>query len=133
MIYLLELLMGCPKLFGGNPGTGELFVLLFNIYKELKNFNLLSFVIGVGTVVIIMVAKKLAPKFPMSVVVMVLGALATVFFNLGEYGVKLLPKVNGGLPHFVFPDFSENAVGFTISVALSVVALLTPTSVYLTD
>lgn len=122
------ILMQVPKLFGGNPGTGELFVLLFNIYKELKNFNLLSFVIGVGTVVIIMVAKKLAPKFPMSVVVMVLGALATVFFNLGEYGVKLLPKVDGGLPHFVFPDFSVlksntiELIMLSFSIALVIVA-----------
>ena len=73
------ILMQIPKLFGGTPGTGELFVLLTNISGQLEKFNLFSAVLGFGTVVILLVAKKFIPKFPMSVVLMVVGAGLTYF------------------------------------------------------
>ena len=47
---------------------------------------------------IILVAKKFIPKFPMSVLLMVLGALATAIFHIDRFGVKLLPHVDKGLP-----------------------------------
>ena len=40
--------------------------------------------------VIILVAKKYIPKFPMSVVLMVLGAMATAFLHIDRLGVKLM-------------------------------------------
>lgn len=55
-----------------------------HIAGEFGSFNLLSAVLGVGTVVIILVAKKFIPKFPMSVLLMVLGALATAIFILTD-------------------------------------------------
>lgn len=72
----------------------------------MKSFNLLSAMLGVGTVVIILVAKKFIPKFPMSVLLMVLGALATAIFHIDRFGVKLLPHVDKGLPGFSLPDMS---------------------------
>ena len=69
------ILMQTAKLFGGNAGTGEAIKLLIHIAGERKSFNLLSAMLGVGTVVIILVAKKFIPKFPMSVLLMVLGVM----------------------------------------------------------
>ena len=100
------ILMQAAKLFGGNAGTGEAIKLLIHIAGEMKSFNPLSAVLGVGTVVIILVAKKFIPKFPMSVLLMVLGALATAIFHIDRFGVKLLPHVDKGLPGFSLPDMS---------------------------
>ena len=100
------ILMQISKLFGGASGSGEVFQLVYHIIGQFKDFNMLSAAMGVGTVVIVMVMKKLAPKFPMSVVMMVLGALSTVVFHVDRYGVKLLPDVEAGLPRFVMLDFS---------------------------
>lgn len=100
------ILMQVPKLFGGNAGTGELFVLLYHIWQELSAFNLLSALLGVGTVVILQIARKKIPKFPMSVLLMALGAGLTAVFHLDGYGVKLLPDVPAGMPKFVLPDIS---------------------------
>ena len=74
------ILMQAAKLFGGNAGTGEAIKLL--------------------------VAKKFIPKFPMSVLLMVFGALATAIFHIDRCGVKLLPHVDKGLPGFSLPDMS---------------------------
>lgn len=100
------ILMQVCKLFGGNAGTGELFELVIHIGGELKHFNLLSCILGVGTVVICLVSKKLFPKFPMSVLLMGLGAMATALFHIEDYGVKLLPEVAAGFPKLMIPDFS---------------------------
>ena len=100
------ILMQVPKLFGGNAGTGELFVLLYHIWKELPSFHLLSAILGVGCVIILQIAKRKAPRVPMSVILMALGALLTAFCHLERYGVKLLPEVAPGLPRLVLPQIS---------------------------
>ena len=100
------ILMQVAKLFGGSAGTGELFVLIAHILNQLQYFNLLSAVLGIGTIVIILTAKKYVPKFPMSVVLMAVGAALTAVFHIDRYGVKLLPQVSAGLPKLAFPDIS---------------------------
>lgn len=100
------ILMQTAKLFGGNAGTGEAVKLLMHIWGQLDSFNLLSAVLGVGTVVIILVAKRFIPKFPMSVLLMFLGAGATAVFHIDRFGVNLLPHVEPGLPGLSLPDMS---------------------------
>lgn len=103
-IGITIILMQVPKLFGGAAGTGELIELILHITDQLKYFNVLSAVLGFGTVVIILVCKKYMPKFPMSVVLMVLGAMATAFLHIDRFGVKLLPHVDAGFPKLYIPD-----------------------------
>ncbi len=111
------ILMQLPKLFGGNPGTGVLIKLLTNILSEIDNFNVLSAVLGFGTVIIILVCKKYIPKIPMTVVMLLVGALLQVMFSLDKYGVKLLPAVEAGLPKLVLPDISC-LLGHAITIIL---------------
>lgn len=103
-IGITIILMQVPKLFGGTAGTGELIELILHITDQFKYFNVLSAVLGFGTVVIILVCKKYMPKFPMSVVLMVLGAMATAFLHIDRFGVKLLPHVDAGFPKLSIPD-----------------------------
>lgn len=103
-IGITIILMQVPKLFGGTAGTGELIELILHITDQLKYFNVLSAVLGFGTVVIILVCKKYMPKFPMSVVLMVLGAMATAFLHIDRFGVKHLPHVDAGFPKLFIPD-----------------------------
>jgi high affinity sulfate transporter 1 len=100
------ILMQVPKLFGGSAGIGELPALFENIWQQLPEFHPLSAVLGFGTVAIILAFKKLAPKFPMPIVMMVLGVILTAVFHLDSYGVKLLPAVDSGLPKLVVPNLS---------------------------
>lgn len=105
-VGLTIIFMQIPKLFGGAPGIGNLPELIGNIVVQSDNFNLLSFVLGFGTVLIIMVCKKIIPKVPMTVVMMIVGAILQLYFNLDKYGVKLLPEVERGLPKLVYPRIS---------------------------
>ncbi len=121
------ILMQVPKLFGGGAGTGELFELLYHIGKETVHFNGLSALLGVGTVIIILVSKRLAPKFPMPVVMMGVGGLLTACLHIDTYGVKLLPDIPAGLPHFVTPHleaFSDHHPMELIMLGLSVALVI---------
>ena len=122
------ILMQVAKLFGGTAGTGEIVELILHIVGELPSFNILSFVMGIGTIVIILVSRKISPKFPMSVIMLVLGGLSTVIFHVQDYGVKLLPKVQAGLPKFKMLDFSvilenpQDIIMGSLTIALVIVS-----------
>ncbi len=100
------ILMQVPKLWGGTAGTGELYLLVKHMVHERHSFNGLSLGLGLGTILVILLCKKWIPKVPMLVIMMVVGMALQIGFHLDDYGVKLLPQVSGGLPHFVLPDFS---------------------------
>ena len=91
------ILMQVAKLFGGTAGTGEIVELILHIVGELPSFNILSFIMGIGTIVIILVSKKISPKFPMSVIMLVLGGLSTVIFHVQDYGVNCTKHVDSVL------------------------------------
>lgn len=122
------ILMITPKLFGGAVGTGELFALVSHIFDEMVHFNLLSLVLSVVTIAAILIAKKYMPKFPMSVLMMGIGAILTAVFSIEKYGVKFLPEVTGGMPKFVVPDmtllkiYGEDIIVLSLTIALVIVA-----------
>lgn len=125
-VGLTIILMQIPKLFGGKAGTGELPELLLHIREQLPKFHLLSFVLGVGTIAIILICKRLIPKVPMTVIMMGVGGLLQAVLHLDQYGVAMLPDVQKGLPHMVLPNLmvlQENPVTL-IMEALSIAAVI---------
>lgn len=64
----------------------------------------------------------------MSVIMMLVGALSTAVFHVDRYGVKLLPKVEPGLPKFKMLDFSvlsehpAQIITLSLTVALVIVS-----------
>ena len=106
-IAVTIILMQVPKLMGSPAGSGELLELSKHIGHALGQINVLSLAMGVGALILLILAKKFVPKFPMAILIMILGVLATVFFHVDKYGVTLLSAVEPGLPHFVVPQFQE--------------------------
>ena len=81
-------------------------------------------VLGLVSLVILLVAKKLVPKFPMAVVLMVAGACYTRFGNVRELGIQTLSKVETGLPQWQIPDFSAVSIREAVTVSLSVAVVI---------
>lgn len=120
------ILMQVPKLFGGTAGTGELFVLLEHIWESLSLFNLPSFLLGAGTLLILIIAKRIYPKFPMAIVMIVLGALFAYFAPAKRMGIACLSAVKPGfgtiaLPKLLSVSFTD-AIGTSLSVAVVIMA-----------
>ena len=118
------ILMQVPKILGGTAGTGEFFELAKHIGQTAKHVNVSSILLGVASLVILLVAKKLVPKFPMAVVLMVAGACYTRFGNVRELGIQTLSKVETGLPQWQMPDFSAVSIREAVTVSLSVAVVI---------
>ena len=113
-IAVTIIMMQIPKLMGSPAGTGEFIELAEHIFQAITKINWLSFGMGIGALVILIVSKKLIPKFPMAIVIMIAGVLSTIVFHVNQYGVVLLQAVQPGLPRLIFPDFTGiNPVSYT--------------------
>ncbi|MBQ8085162.1 MAG: STAS domain-containing protein [Lachnospiraceae bacterium] len=119
------ILMQLPKLFGGSAGVGEIIHLIIHISEESTRFHPLSFALGIGTLIILTISKKLVSKFPMPIVMMVVGIWITKSFHVDEMGVKLLPHVDPGLPTPVFHTVTWQMVSDLIfpSLVIAIVIL----------
>lgn len=64
------ILMQLPKLLGGTAGTGELPELAEHIVQTLPDINRVSLVLGLVSLAILLLTKKLWPKIPFAVILM---------------------------------------------------------------
>lgn len=118
------ILMQFPKLFGGTAGTGELFELANHFAKSLSNINIPSLILGGSCLAIMLISKRLFPKFPMAIVIMLLGACLTVFVPVSDYGIKLLSSVEPGLPKFILPRFDVIGIIDALKVSLPIAIVI---------
>lgn len=118
------ILMQIPKIMGGSSGTGEFFELAEHIYETLKHANIPSVIMGVIALVILLVSKKLIPKFPMAVVLMFAGTIITLNMPIRDWRINTLSAVEPGLPKWSIPDFSIISIQQTITISLSVAVVI---------
>lgn len=118
------ILMQIPKLFGGNAGVGEIFELAVHIGESLEKLNLPSLFLGLFALFILLLFKKLIPKFPMAVLLMAAGACMTKFLPLKKWGVVTLSAVDPGLMPFALPDLSVIPVREAVTISLSVAIVI---------
>jgi high affinity sulfate transporter 1 len=87
--------------------------------------------IGILSMVLILVLKRVAPKAPGVLIAVVTAIVATNVFNLGEKGVKLVGTLPQGLPSLTFPavPLSDLAFLFVGAVGVALVALTDTISV----
>lgn len=118
------ILMQIPKLFGGSAGVGEFFELAVHIGESLEKLNLPSLLLGLFALFILLISKKLIPKFPMAVLLMAAGACMTKFLPLKKWGVVTLSAVEPGLMPFALPDISVIPVREAVTISLSVAIVI---------
>ena len=118
------MLMQIPKLFGGSAGVGEFFELAVHIGESLEKLNLPSLLLGLFALFVLLLSKKLIPKFPMAVLLMAAGACMTKFLPLKKWGVVTLSAVDPGLMPFALPDLSVIPVREAVTISLSVAIVI---------
>lgn len=118
------ILMQIPKLFGGSAGVGEFFELAVHIGESLEKLNLPSLLLGLFALFILLISKKLIPKFPMAVLLMAAGACMAKFLPLRKWGVVTLSAVDPGLMPFALPDLSVIPVREAVTISLSVAIVI---------
>lgn len=120
------IMMQIPKLFGGSAGTGEVVELIKSIKEQYDgSFNKYAFLIGGLSIVVILLTKKIAPKVPMSVIIMI--GFAIVQYKTDfctRLSINTLPAVEKGLGSFTIPDFSAISITKALTSSLTVAVII---------
>lgn len=105
------------------PGTKQVHEILIAAAQRITEIDPITAIIGIGSVAAIMLIKKWKKTFPSALVVVVIGTLATVLFNLHTHGVAIVGDVPKGLPSFMSPGFDLNDLQALLPIIL-VIALV---------
>ncbi len=118
------ILMQIPKLYGADAGTGELVQLVSHIAGTVTESSATAVLLGVSALVLLVVSRRLIPKFPMSVAVMAGGIALEKFAGLSGRGVRMLGDVEKGLPKFILPDLAAVDIPAVLRVSLTVALVI---------
>lgn len=105
--------------------------ILLNAWNKISETNLITLSIGVLSIVALLALKKWKPLFPGALVVVITSTLSVWFFDLHEYGVKIVGDVPAGLPLPSLPAFNWEMASTLIpaAIAISMVSFMESISV----
>ncbi|WP_030587557.1 SulP family inorganic anion transporter, partial [Streptomyces anulatus] len=109
-----------PKLFGVEGGSGDFFEKIWALIKDLGGTSGLTVLVGIGSLALIFVLKRVAPMMPGSLIAVALGIAAAAGFGLEDHGVEVVGSVEAGLPSFGFPDVSLDDLGDLVAGSVGV-------------
>ncbi len=101
----------------------NIFTLLAQAGTKIAQLHTPSLVIGLGGIVLLVLARKRFPRLPGPLIVVVLSALAVVSLNLESRGVSLVGEIPSGLPSPDVPVWSLETIRglFPTAVTLSLI------------
>ncbi|MEO9964625.1 MAG: sulfate permease [Reichenbachiella sp.] len=83
-----------------------------NIFRELAFYfthfheiHLSTFLLSVVSIVVLFFGKKIFPRIPMSLLVVLLGTLSSFLFDFEQLGIELVGGMPSGFPVFDIPDW----------------------------
>ncbi|WP_318216896.1 SulP family inorganic anion transporter [Streptomyces sp. SCL15-6] len=100
-----------PKLFGVEGGSGNFFEKIWALIGDLGGTSGFTILVGVGSLALILVLKRVAPGVPGSLIAVALGIVSAAAFDLEAHGVDVVGSIESGLPSFGFPDVSVDDLG----------------------
>ena len=93
-----------PKLLGIEKGSGDFFEQLWDVITRLGDSQWRTVIVGVLSLAVVLVLRRLAPVVPAPLVAVALGILAVYALNLQHHGVKIVGHIDSGLPSFGLPS-----------------------------
>ncbi|MGW6545047.1 SulP family inorganic anion transporter [Streptomyces massasporeus] len=100
-----------PKLLGVEGGSGNFFEKIWALIEDLGGTSGFTVLVGVGSLALILVLKRVAPGVPGSLIAVALGIAVAAAFDLEDHGVDVVGGIAAGLPSFGFPDVSVGDLG----------------------
>jgi len=75
-------------------------------FTHISEANLISAGLCFGSILLMLIFKKINKSIPGPLIVVVIGILLSYFLDLNKYGVDIIKDVPDGLPHFKIPEFN---------------------------
>lgn len=109
-----------PALLGIPSGGTHTLEKLWHVLTNLSQINWVATAIGVSSLVLLAVFGRINRKLPGALLVIVLATLATAAMSLTQYNVETLGPLQTGLPQWVWPNFSLDALRLLLPSALAI-------------
>jgi sulfate permease, SulP family len=97
-----------PKLFGIHGASGGFFERIWFIIVNFNQFNLPSFLIGIGGIIFLMIVRKKFHKVPGALILIIASIILMSVTNLADLGVTVLGQISTQLPTFGVPDITTD-------------------------
>lgn len=96
-----------PNIFGLNGRVSESTIpkLIF-FFTHLSEFSLFTLLLSVIVIITILVLRRVSPKIPSELIVIIGAILANFLFSLQNLGISTVGTLNGGFPSFILPSFN---------------------------
>lgn len=103
--------------------SNQVHKLLINAFENISLTNIYALSIGIFSIILIKVIKKYNKKyskrFPAALVLVVIGVSVVYFFNLYDFGLKIVGKVPSGFPSFQSPEIPLDRISELTPIALT--------------
>jgi sulfate permease, SulP family len=120
-----------PKLLGvDNNFTGHGFIRSLGATAEaVPNANLATVLLSVGSIALLLLLGRFAPRVPGQLVVVIVGILLAAYGGIVHAGVQLIAPVPSGIPLPTFPTFQDLGALVPGALAIAIMAFLESASV----
>lgn len=118
-LYIISTQLG--DLFGIEGASGEFYERVWYVATHLGEANEVTVAVGLGGIALFLLGKRLVPRGPNALVVVLLSIVAATVFGLSGHGVDLVGAVPSGLPEPSAP--SAVSIGTLQSLVPIAVAL----------
>ena len=110
-----------PKILGVPKASGSYFQVLIGAIKSLPQTSIPTLIVGVSSIILLLLMRRFLPKWPRTLLVVILGIIVSSLLGLADYGVSIVGTIPSGLPTLAWPSFPP--VGLT-SIILGSLAVL---------
>jgi len=116
LLSQLHHLFGIKVLSGGHSAIH----LLKEIIHGMGGIHLITFGIGSGSILVLLIFKRKLPNFPAPIVVVAASTLVVSFFGLDQYGVSIVGHVPKGIPSLSWPGLGLDLLRDLFPAALTI-------------
>lgn len=111
-----------PSVFGVPAGDGNFFARVADLLGDLGDAHGATIAVGAASIALLLVARRLAPAFPATLLLLVLAIAGSALLDLSAHGVEVVGDIPRALPDPSFPGVSAgdllNLVGAALGVLL---------------
>jgi SulP family sulfate permease len=99
--------------------SDQIQIILQGIWLELGNFNYHTATIGLISMIIIIISRRINKKIPNALMVVILGVLLMKYFGNIFINVSIVKDIPSGLPKFGIPEFDFDLIRNLLPIALT--------------
>ena len=112
-----------PALLGLPPVSGTIVQRVIEMTQEATDFNPYTAALGIGSIIVIAGLRRVAPRIPGALIVLIAGIVLSTVFDLPAKGVDVVGDVTTGVPRPSIPRIPIGDIFFLVTGAFGIVFL----------